>query len=96
MRYEGVASRMRLEHGKGQMRLAGSCPANQRDVALLGQKAAAGQIARQPLVDRRFGEVIDVRRSRRPWPVEASLECGCSKPIPERPTMTPHAVNRRD
>ena len=28
------------------------------------------------------------RRSRRPWPVTASLECWCSSPISERPAIT--------
>src|SRR6185436_7763493 len=36
-----------------QMRLAGAGAADQHDVALLGDEAAAGEIAHQALVDRR-------------------------------------------
>ena len=48
--------------GDGQMRLAGAGSADQDDIALLGDEAAAGEIAHQRLVDRRAleGEVVDV------------------------------------
>ena len=48
--------------GDGEMGLAGSGAADQDDVALLGDEAAAGEIAHQALVDRRVleGEVVDV------------------------------------
>src|SRR5271168_1764520 len=48
--------------GDSQMRLACAGPADQDDVALLGDEAAAGQIAHQSLVDRRIleDEVFDV------------------------------------
>jgi hypothetical protein len=44
------------------MRLAGACPADQNDIALIGDEGAAGEVADQALVDRRAGkiEVIDV------------------------------------
>jgi hypothetical protein len=44
------------------MRLACAGPADQDDVALLGDESAAGQIAHESLVDRRIleGEVFDV------------------------------------
>jgi hypothetical protein len=44
------------------MRLACAGPTDQDDVALLGDEAAAGQIAHQSLVDRRIleDEVFDV------------------------------------
>ena len=44
------------------MRLARAGSADQDDVALLGDEAAAGEIAHQSLVDRRVleGEVVDV------------------------------------
>jgi hypothetical protein len=49
-------------NGDGQMRLAGACPADQNDIALIGDEGAAGEVADQALVDRRAGkiEVIDV------------------------------------
>jgi hypothetical protein len=48
--------------GDGQMRLACAGSADQDDVALLGDEAAAGQIAYESLIDRRVleGEVVDV------------------------------------
>src|SRR5580704_6489420 len=48
--------------GDGQMRLACAGPADEDDVALLGDESAAGQIAHESLVDRRIleGEVFDV------------------------------------
>ena len=48
--------------GDRQVRLAGAGSADQHDVALLGDEAAAGEIANEGLVDRRVleGEVVDV------------------------------------
>src|SRR5277367_923652 len=52
--------------GDGQMRLACACSADQDDVALLGDEAAAGQVAHESLIDRRVleGEVVDVLSQR--------------------------------
>src|SRR5690606_19044831 len=49
-------------NGDRQMRLAGACPADQHDIALIGDEGAAGKIADQGFVDRRAGEVevVDV------------------------------------
>jgi hypothetical protein len=48
--------------GDGQMGLACAGSADKDDVALLGDEAAAGQIAHESLTDRRVleGEVVDV------------------------------------
>ena len=48
-----------------QVRLAGPGAADQHDVALLDDEAAAGEIADERLIDRRFleGEVVDVLAS---------------------------------
>ena len=48
--------------GDGQMGLAGSGSSDQDDVSLLGDEAAAGEIAHESLVDRRVieREVVDV------------------------------------
>ena len=48
--------------GDGEMGLAGAGAADQHDVALLGEEAAAGEVAHQRLVDRRAVEVevVDV------------------------------------
>ena len=56
-------SRMqRSGDGDGEMGLAGAGAADQHDVALLGEEAAAGEVADQRLVDRRAVEVevVDV------------------------------------
>src|ERR1700722_19464379 len=52
--------------GDGQRRLACAGSPDEDDVALLGDEAAAGQIAHQSLIDRRFleGEVVDVLSQR--------------------------------
>src|SRR5258705_10697285 len=49
-------------NGDGEVALAGAGPTNQHDIALLGDKPAAGQVIDQRLVDRRAleGEVIEV------------------------------------
>src|ERR1700691_4266511 len=48
--------------GDGQMRLAGAGSADQDDIALLSDEAAAGEITHQRLVDRRVleSDVVDV------------------------------------
>ena len=49
------------------MRLAGSCSADQHAITLLLEEAAAGEIARQPFIDRRAfeGEVVDLHGLRK-------------------------------
>ena len=54
--------------GDGEMGLAGAGAADQDDVALLGEEAAAGEVAHQRLVDRR---AVEVRSRRCPWPAAA-------------------------
>jgi hypothetical protein len=66
-------------HRNGQMRLAGTAPADQHDVALMREKVAAPEMAHQGFVDRRVVEleVVDVLGQRsfgdrdlvadRPW-----------------------------
>ena len=52
--------------GDSQMRLACAGSPDEDDVALLGDEGAAGQIAYESLIDRRFfeGEVVDVLSER--------------------------------
>ncbi|MET3583891.1 hypothetical protein ABID19_006957 [Mesorhizobium robiniae] len=60
---------LRMGDGNGdrQMRLAGACPADQEDIALMGDEGAGGEIADQALVDRRAGkiEVLDILGQRK-------------------------------
>ena len=60
----GAAADAAAGNGDGQMGLAGPSAADQDDVALLGDEAAAGEILDQRLVDRGIGE-LEVRRG--PW-----------------------------
>ena len=61
------------------MCLAGSGPADQHDVALLGEKAAAGEIAYQCLVDRRAleMEVIEILGKRQLGDGELVFDRAC-------------------
>jgi hypothetical protein len=57
----------RTGNGDCQMRLAGACPADQDDIALIGDEGAGGEVADQALVDRRAGkiEVLDILGQRK-------------------------------
>lgn len=55
--YAGARSDTTSGNGDGEVALAGAGPANQHDIALLGDEAAAGQVIDQRLVDRRALEL---------------------------------------
>ena len=57
----GAAADAGAGDADGEVRLAGACAADRRQVALLGEEPAAGEVAHERLVDRRGveGELVD-------------------------------------
>ena len=64
----GAAADAGAGDADGEMGLAGAGAADQHEVALLGEEAAAGEVADEGLVDRRAveGEVVDLLAHRQP------------------------------
>ena len=81
----GAAADAGAGDGNGKMALAGTGSPDQHGVTLLGEEAAAGQVADQGLVDRRAGkvEVMDIPSSLTPSPSRsAGLEGRGARTIP--------------